>query len=144
MRRFRYYFRSYVPAAVNLARYAWAAPCTLVGLILVAPAFLFGARARIVKGVVETAVPLLGRTSIFRKLLPFEAITFGHVVIAASDAELGRLRKHEHEHVRQYERWGLLFFVAYPAASFWQLLRGRRPYLDNYFEIQARAKTLDK
>jgi hypothetical protein len=53
---------------------------------------------------------------------------------------LHRLRTHEHEHVRQYERWGVLFFAAYPLSSLWQLLRGHRPYMDNWFEIQARAR----
>jgi hypothetical protein len=40
----------------------------------------------------------------------------------------------------QYERWGLLFFLAYPASSFAQLLRGRNPYWYNYFEIEARER----
>src|SRR5438094_9079888 len=32
-----------VHLAAGIARYVWAAPCTAVGLCLVAPAFLFGA-----------------------------------------------------------------------------------------------------
>jgi hypothetical protein len=40
--------------------------------------------------------------------------------------------------VRQYERWGAFFLLAYPAASLWQLLRGRRAHRDNPFEIEAR------
>ncbi|SFU27556.1 hypothetical protein SAMN05216552_1001109 [Pseudoduganella namucuonensis] len=72
--------------------------------------------------------------------LPFIAITFGHVVVGTTRPELERLRVHEHEHVRQYERWGAAFFAAYPLNSLWQLLRGRRPYLDNCFEVQAREK----
>lgn len=126
-------------AAARIARYVWASPCTAVGLCLIAPAFLFGASARVVDGVVEVAVPLIECPALLRAL-PFNAITFGHVVVATSEAELERLRTHEHEHVRQYERWGVLFYAAYPAASFWQLLRGHRPYRDNWFEIQARAK----
>ena len=62
---------------------------------------------------------------------PFNAITFGHVVVlATSQTELDRLRAHEQAHVRQYEKWAVFFFVAYPAASLWQLLRCRRPYID--------------
>ena len=129
-----------IRAAARIARYVWAAPCTAVGLCLIAPAFLFGARARVVDGVVEVRVPVLARPTGFLKAIPFNAITFGHIVVAANESELNRLRVHEHEHVRQYERWGILFFAAYPAASFWQLLRGHRPYIDNWFEIQARAK----
>ena len=124
-------------ALLRVARYAWATPCTLVGLLLVAPTFLFGARARVVDGVVEVANSLFEGPG-EEKVWPFRAITFGHVVIAASAAELDLLRAHEHAHVRQYEHWGIVFFIAYPAASLWQLLRGGRPYLDNWFEARAR------
>jgi hypothetical protein len=43
--------------------------------------------------------------------------------------------------VRQYERWGLLFYPAYGLSSLWQLLRGRRPYWDNVFEVEARRRS---
>jgi len=109
-------------------------------LCLVAPAFLLGARVRLVAGVAEVALSESGKIVILLRALPFSAITFGHVVVATTEAELHRLRAHEHEHVRQYERWGILFFVAYPLASVWQLLRGHRPYMDNWFEVQARAR----
>jgi hypothetical protein len=122
----------------RLLRYAWAAPCTLVGLLLAAPTFLFGAKTRVVDGVVEVANPLF-EDSNDRKGWPFRAITFGHVVIAGSFADLDLLRAHEQAHVRQYERWGIVFFIAYPLSSLWQLLRGRRAYFDNWFEVQARA-----
>jgi hypothetical protein len=121
-------------------RYLWAAPCTLVGVLLGSVAWLLRARWRVVQGVLE--VSLLNRppgpARPRRDTLPFRAITLGHVVIGVDAAELRRWRAHEHVHVRQYERWGLLFFVAYPLASLWQLLRGRRPYWDNPFEVQAR------
>jgi hypothetical protein len=32
-----------------------------------------------------------------------------------------------------------LFFAAYAGSSLWQLLRGRRAYWDNHFEVEARA-----
>jgi hypothetical protein len=47
-------------------------------------------------------------------------------------------------HVAQFERWGLLFLLAYPGESLLQLLRGRRPYLDNRFEVEARRLSLQK
>ena len=122
----------------RIALYAWASPCTLTGLLLVSPAFLFGARARVVDGVVEIADPLYDGPG-DQSWWPFRAITFGHVVIARTLANLDLLRSHEHAHVRQYETWGIVFFVAYPVASLWQLLRGGRPYFDNWFEVQARA-----
>jgi len=124
--------------AAGIARYVWAAPCTAIGLCLVAPAFLFGATARVVDGAIEVALSAFKSSNFPLGALPFNAITFGHVVIATSQTELDRLRGHEQAHVRQYERWGVFFFVAYPAASLWQLLRCRRPYIDNWFEVQAR------
>src|SRR5438874_2155243 len=98
----------------RFAHYVWAAPCTAAGLCLVAPAFLLGARAQVVKGVIEVAVSAHREPGTVLRALPFNAITFGHVVVATTRSELQRLRTHEHEHVRQYERWGALFFAAYP------------------------------
>ena len=133
-----------VHLAARIARYVWAAPCTAVGLCLVAPAFLFGATARVVDGAIEVALSAFKSSNFLLGALPFNAITFGHVVIATSQTGLDRLRAHEQAHVTQYERWGVFFFVAYPAASLWQLLRYRRPYVDNWFEVQAREKRSNK
>src|SRR5690349_17375071 len=130
--RMRFVFR--------LARYAWASPCTLVGLCLATPAFLIGATARVVDGVIEVALNPHKTPGVVRRSLTFAAITFGHMVLGISQPELDRLRTHEQAHVRQYERWGILFFAAYPAASLWQWLAGRRPYMDNGFEVQAREE----
>lgn len=124
--------------AVRFMRYLWAAPCSLVGLVLAAPAFVAGAIARRVDGVIEIAAPAAMQGSRWLQALPFNAITFGHVVFATSAMELDRLRSHEHAHVRQYEKWGLFFFLAYPASSGWHWLRGGRAYVDNWFEVEAR------
>ena len=67
----------------------------------------------------------------------FDAVTFGHVVIAADRATLARCRAHERIHVRQYERWGVLFFALYLGSSLQQLLCGRSPYWHNHFELEA-------
>lgn len=75
-----------------------------------------------------------------RPRLPFSAITLGHVVLGLDADVLARVRAHEQVHVRQYERWGALFLLAYPAASLYQWLRGRDAYRDNPFEREARAK----
>lgn len=124
--------------SARIWRYAWAAPCTLLGLAFAAlPLVLRLAHARVVDGVVEVALRKASRFT--RRCLPFNAITFGHCVLALDAGCLDRLRTHEHAHVRQYERWGALFLLAYPLASLWQLLRGRRAYFDNPFEVQARA-----
>lgn len=123
----------------RLVRYIWAAPCSVVGLVLAAPLLLAGAKAHSVCGVLEVSLSQQEKLS-FRLLhrLPFCAITFGHVVIGLTEQNLEHLRAHEHEHVRQYERWGLFFFFAYPASSLYQWVRGNNPYWDNWFEVQAR------
>jgi len=122
------------------ARYAWAAPCSLAGLLLSLPWLLGGARARWVRGVFEVALAHDGspRRHLLRRL-PFAAITLGHVVIGLDRNVLTQLRPHEHAHVRQYELWGPVFLLAYPVSSLIQLLRGRRPYWHNHFEVQART-----
>lgn len=127
------------PAWLALAAYAWAAPCTLVGLCLCGLAALSGARARVVDGVIEVALWPGGQPGPLARRLPFTAITFGHAVIALTWREQDRLRPHEREHVRQYEQWGVAFFAAYPLSSLWQVMRGRHYYWDNWFEVRARA-----
>ncbi|WP_281874741.1 hypothetical protein [Geobacter hydrogenophilus] len=124
-----------------IIRYAWAAPASALGLLLAAVALCLGATCRVVNGVVEVAG---GRFTRLFPLLPrvfhFEAITFGHVVIGLDHSLLAHLRTHEHAHVRQYERWGLLLIPLYLGSSAVQKLRGRNPYLNNRFEIEAFAK----
>ncbi len=117
-------------------RYLWAAPCTLVGLAAALPLLLSGAQARIVRGVLEVS-----GFSVARRL-PFDAITLGHVVLARTPRAMARWRRHERVHVRQCERWGPLFFPAYLTAGAWQGLRGRSPYWDNPFEVEARRALL--
>jgi hypothetical protein len=121
-------------------RYAWASPATLVGLIISAIAICRGATVRSVDGVLEVAcAPIHQATSFHPIWFPFVAITFGHLVIGIDRLALSRARCHEQIHVRQYERWGALFFPLYLASSLIQLVRGRDPYLDNCFELEARA-----
>jgi len=118
----------------QIARYAWAAPCTAVGLVPAALILLSGGSARIHSGVLEIAVSRTERQAPFY----FCAITLGHVVIGRDEGVLDRVRSHELQHVRQYECWGLFFFLAYPASSLYQLLRGRNPYWFNHFEVESR------
>lgn len=115
-------------------RRLWALPNSLIGLLLGLLLLPLGARLRVVDGVLEIAA--LPRAP--RRRWPFAAITFGHVIVGTHALELNRLRAHERVHVRQCERWGPLFLPAYLLAGAWQGLRGRRPYWDNPFEVEAR------
>jgi hypothetical protein len=126
---------------VRFLRYVWAGPTTLVGLV-VALALLRRGGAAVVDGVLECHGPLLGRA--LRTLTPLAggavAVTLGHVVIGQSALALEMTRPHERVHVRQYEMWGPFFVPAYLCAGLFELCRGRHPYVDNYFERDARLQ----
>jgi hypothetical protein len=97
-----------------------------------------GATVIVVDGVLEVAGGRIGQVvSSLPRRLRFSAITFGHVVIGIDHAVLAHCRAHERVHVRQYERWGVLFFPLYVGSSLLQVLRGRSPYWHNHFELQA-------
>lgn len=130
--------RFFLRALITIIRYAWPSPATMLGLLLALVVICFGARLRLVDGVIEVAGGRLSR--IFHSLprfFRFEAITFGHVVIGLNHPLLALVRAHEHVHVRQYERWGALLIPLYLCSSIIQLLKGRDPYLNNRFERQA-------
>jgi hypothetical protein len=128
--------------AAHVLRYAWASPASLVGLSVAAPTICGGATIRLVDGVLEVAGgPLLGALQRMPPSARFVAITLGHVIVGIDHDVLQRSRDHEHVHVQQYERLGVLFFPLYLAAGAWAALRGRRAYLDNPFEREAFART---
>jgi hypothetical protein len=123
----------------RILAYIWAAPATVLGLVVVAASCLSGGSARIVRGAIEVhggfatrllrrGIPLIG---------PGAAMTLGHVILGRDPHCLSVTREHEHVHVRQYERWGPLFLPIYIAASLVLWLRGRDPYLNNPFEGEA-------
>ncbi|MCW7536637.1 signal peptide prediction [Aquabacterium sp. A7-Y] len=124
----------------RFAKYAWASPASAVGLLLAVPLWACGAHASRVAGVLEVGG---GPLAAWLRRLPaacrFSAITFGHVILGVDRAALADCREHEHVHVRQYEKLGLLFFPLYLGSSLWQALRGGDPYLDNCFEREAFA-----
>lgn len=128
---------TYTARMKRLLRYAWASPATLIGLCLALAAGAVGATATVVDGVLEVAGGAGGR---WCARWPFSAITFGHVVLGVDAETLARCRAHERAHVRQYERWGIVFFPLYGGSSLWAALRGRRPYWDNRFEREARER----
>jgi len=136
-------------------KYLWASPATALGALLGLAAGLLGARLRVHTGVLEVNLGpgrersaggsasrsasrlARGQASAIARL-PFSAITLGHVVLAVSASAQEALRCHERAHVAQFERWGALLLLAYPAESLLQCLLGRHPYLDNRFEVAAR------
>lgn len=122
----------------RLLRYLWPMPTTLLGLVL-AIAALRGGRMALVDGVLEAHGPILRWC--LANLIPaaggIAAITLGHVVLGQTAQALRWTRGHERVHVRQYERWGPFFVVAYLGASAWAVARGRHHYFDNHFEREA-------
>lgn len=127
---------------LKVAKLLWALPCSLVGLLLATVPLAFGGSARVASGALEVTYRqrLLGCGKLALGL-PFRGIVFGHVILAVTQEELTHIGPHERIHVEQYELWGAAFFVAYPAASLWQLLQGRDPYWYNHFEVEARHRS---
>ena len=118
----------------------WAAPITLVALPLAVIIRLFGGQIRSNGEALEATggcAPQLLR--LMNPWVQIEAITLGHLIIARDIDLANRLRSHELVHVRQYQRWGVLFPFAYLASSAWSALRGDCPYRGNVFEREAFA-----
>ena len=129
---------------LSFVKLLWALPCSVVGLLLALLPLALGGRAKVVAGALE--VTYRQRLASCGKLalrLPFRGIVFGQVILAVTQEELTLIGPHERVHVEQYEHWGPVFFLAYPASSLWQLVRGRSPYWCNYFEVQARLRSTD-
>ena len=85
---------------------------------------------------IEIHGPLIA-AALSRFIVPASAMTLGHVVLGKDPANLDRTRAHERVHVRQYERWGIVFLPAYLLLSAWLFVRGRDGYRENPFEIEA-------
>lgn len=125
------------------AAYLWAAPVSVAALPAALLGIATGGRLRIHGGVLECGGGLL--RPILRRSVPgfaISAITLGHVVLGAGARELRETRTHERVHVRQYERWGVLFLPLYVLASLLALARGGSVYSGNAFERQAAREAL--
>jgi hypothetical protein len=121
----------------RLAAITWALPCSLVGAGFALLMLLTGGSVRRAGPALECALSRRLQRSRLVRCLPFSAITFGHVVLGVGHEQLAQLRTHEQVHVRQYERLGVLFFLAYPMASLIAWMQGRCPYRGNRFELEA-------
>lgn len=118
--------------------YLWALPVTLPAAGLALLARLGGARLRWHTGVLEVSGgPLPWILTHIYPPMPIAAITLGHVVLARRPSDLERTRAHERVHVAQYVRWGALFPLLYLGESCRLLVRGRDPYRENRFEVEA-------
>lgn len=111
------------------------------------PLALYRGRWQLRNGALEVSAPALAwflRGPWFRALTGgsgFAAATIGHVIVARDASALDQCRVHEHVHVRQCERWGALFPLAYIAQGLraaWTALCIDAYYHDNPFEIEAR------
>lgn len=119
-------------------RHLWPAPVSFIGALLAL--IVRGSGGQVKKhGIAWEA----SNGAAFRLLWlmnpwsPIDAITFGHVILARDARLAARLRAHEHVHVRQYERWGVIFPIAYLCASLIAMARGKDAYRDNVFEVEA-------
>ena len=113
---------------LKIEKLLWAAPCSAVGLLFAAISLSLGGKGVWRHGALE--VTYRRNQASWGKLahaLPFRDIVFGHVILAVTEEELFRIGPHERVHVEQYERWGPLFFLAYPLSSLWEILHGRSP-----------------
>lgn len=113
----------------RLLKIAWAAPGSLIGLLL-APFF---DNRYVAHGVVLCEGARWPRRLGWR----YRAITFGHVVLSVDELDDVTFR-HELVHVSQYERWGPLYFPAYGIAAIIASFKGGHFYRDNVFEVRAR------
>jgi len=119
-----------------MLRYLWASPWTLVGLAIGGLGMLTGGAAQRGPGIIEFHG---GAVRWLLERLPGKpyAMTMGHAVWGANREALEHCRCHELVHVRQYERWGILFIPAYLACWLVLTLRGKNGYWDNPFEREA-------
>jgi hypothetical protein len=124
---------------LKIWHYVWPLPLTLIGLALALLVRLTGGNWTLRAGVVEACGPAARLILRLHPVRGVIAIALGHVVIARDRACLARTSRHEREHVRQFERWGLLFPAIYLGESVYRRLRGQDPYLDNRFERAAEA-----
>jgi hypothetical protein len=114
----------------------WAAPASVLGLLLGLLALISGGVLRRCGRVIEIHGGLAAK---FLESFPGEpiAMTLGHTVIGRTAAALDITRRHELIHVRQYELWGPLLIPSYLTCSLGLWLVGRDPYHENPFEKQA-------
>lgn len=114
--------------------YLWALPTTAIGGLIALLSFSkpYRIQAGAVLCVSGTWFDLILRG------LHVAAITVGGVIFTREKVSpFGTLIRHELVHFAQAKRWGPFFIPAYYGASLWVWLRGKHPYADNPFEVEA-------
>jgi hypothetical protein len=125
---------------MRLWRYLWPFPITMFGLILAGIVKASGGACSRHGNALEASNGAASRLLwLMNPWGNIEAITLGHVILARDTDTAARLRTHEHTHVRQYERWGMIFPFAYLASSAIAVMKGGDAYRDNVFEREAFA-----
>ncbi len=119
----------------TIAVYGWALPTTTLGLLAGLATLATGGAVQSRQGALEFHG---GFSTWLANRVRFNAMTLGHVILGAHLLALDVCRDHEQAHVRQAEKWGLIFIPAYLLSSVWEWSRGRHYYLDNWFERDAR------
>lgn len=122
---------------VRVILYVWTSPNSLIGLSLGLIGLLTGGRVQVKEGCLEFfggfvsgGLACLGRQGV-------AAMTLGHAILGQDIETLEIVRTHEQIHVRQYEKWGVLFIPVYLVCSICLWFAGKDCYRDNPFEQQA-------
>jgi len=116
----------------------WALPWTAFGVAVGIVGLATGGGVRRRGRTVEFwGGAVAGYLRVFPLVSGASAVTFGHCILGRSLPALDRCRDHELVHVRQYERWGLLFVPAYLLCWACLWIWGGDPYWGNPFEKEA-------
>ncbi len=121
-------------------RHAWRAlPGDLMGLAVMRGCGIRSPSRVVDAGGVSAVLvehPKVGRY-FGAQMMPVQAQTLGCYVFARGPIP-GHTLEHEVEHIRQWQRFGPFYLPLYFGSSVFELLRRRRPYWDNAFEVAAR------
>lgn len=124
--------------------YFWALPATLAGFVVAALG-----KADFVDSDDEWCFHFVAREGgacwKFFEAYGMAAFTVGAVIVYKIDGyrRFPELVRHEREHFYQARRWGIFMMPAYYLHSLWLYFKGRDPYRENWFEVQAYEREKD-
>ena len=126
---------------LKLLKYLWVFPVTLIGLLAAGLTAITGGSVQLIRGAIEASGGFAEWIIVYTLRRKVSCMTVGHVILGLDKDNLARARSHEHVHIRQYEKWGLLFIPLYLGSSLLARLQGKRCYRDNIFEREAYAES---